>query len=58
MKLKNKKDQSVDDSVLLRRRNKIITRGRRTWDPGRGHLGRRQEGEGKGRQDQVCEEAG
>jgi hypothetical protein len=28
MKLKKKEDQSVDASVLLRRGNKIITRGR------------------------------
>jgi hypothetical protein len=27
MKLKKKEDQSVDDSVLLRRENKILTRG-------------------------------
>ena len=39
MKLKNKEDQSVDTSFLLRRENKIIMGGRgRTW-----------EGEGKGR---------
>ena len=31
MKLKNKEDQSVDVSVLLRRRNKII-KGSRGWE--------------------------
>ena len=29
MKLKNKEDQSVDASVLLRRENKILTEGNR-----------------------------
>jgi hypothetical protein len=30
MKLKKKEDQSVDTSILLRRRNKILT-GRKVW---------------------------
>jgi hypothetical protein len=32
MKLKNKEDQSVDDSVLVRRDNKITTGGREGRD--------------------------
>ena len=35
MKLDKKEDQSVDASILLRRRNKIITGGRRREDTGR-----------------------
>jgi hypothetical protein len=54
MKLKKKKDQSVDASVLLRRRNKILIRGRE-WE----ELGSKGgEGGKKGRQDQVWEEMG
>jgi hypothetical protein len=35
MKLKKKEDQSVDASVLLRRRNKIVMEGREREEPGR-----------------------
>ena len=41
MTFKKRKDQSVDVSVLLRRENKIITRGR-----GKKDLGRKEEGKG------------
>jgi hypothetical protein len=52
MKLKKKKDQQVDASVLLRRRNKIIKRSRRFEG-----LGRKRSGEGeKERKNQVWEE--
>jgi hypothetical protein len=43
MKLKKKKNQSVDPSVLLRRRKKIITGGR-----GREGLGRKKGEEKRG----------
>ena len=42
MKLKKKEDQSVDASVLLKRRNKIIM-GRIGWE----RLGRKKRGEGQ-----------
>jgi hypothetical protein len=48
MKFKKKENQSVDASVLLRRRNKIIMGGRRRDVPGRGRE--------KGGQYQVWEE--
>jgi hypothetical protein len=35
MELKKKEDQSVDASILHKRRNKIITRGRGRTAPGR-----------------------
>jgi hypothetical protein len=50
MKLDKKEDQSVDASILLRRRNKIITGG------GRGGLERERGGGGERGQDQVWEE--
>ena len=49
MKLK-KKDQRVDDSVLLRRRNKII-KGSRRWEG----LERKRRGEG-GKGEDICME--
>ena len=52
MKFKEKEDQSVDASVLLRRGNKIIMGGR-GWE---GHKRKREEGGGKGGQDQVWKE--
>jgi hypothetical protein len=54
MKLKKKKDQSVDSSVLLRRGSNIIMGGI-GWEG----LGRKKgEGEEKWEQDQVWEETG
>ena len=51
MKLKNKEDQSVDASVLLRRRNKMIMEGRGRDMYGRGRGGKREH-------DQVWEDMG
>jgi hypothetical protein len=41
VKLKKNKDQSVDASILLRRKNKIITGGRGREGPGREREGGR-----------------
>jgi hypothetical protein len=54
IKLKKRKDQSVDASILLRRENKIIMRGR-GWEGLRSNRGG---GRGKVGRDQVWEEIG
>jgi hypothetical protein len=55
MKFKEKEDQSVDALILLRRGDKIITKGgKERKEPGRKRGGRRK----KGGQDQVWEETG
>jgi len=53
MKVKKKQGQSMDASVLLKRRNKIIMVGRGRDRP---EKKRKREGREKGKQDQVWEE--
>ena len=55
MELKNKEDQSVDASILHKRRNKIFTGGRGRKRPGRKRGGEVKKG---GRIDQVLEGTG